>query len=459
MLRCARLLRPIQPLWSRFPHTGLNGSAHEPWFQSDPEENGMKERIAVYRERAADLHWWDGRLNSVIEHYDGTGHPYRILRKLGFGGSSNVFLVQSTVDEEYLALKILNNNHSRGSGPEIEIMLSLFMDIVPPHRSTNPDVFDDGRTVSTTGISRAHMGRAYIRALRGIFCPDRVRGDDESRHVAFLLEPLGSSIVDLWRSFPQRKLPLEWTKRVVRQVLAGLSYLHVRGISHGDVHPSNIMCDLGEHPQQTLEEALARDPAPAEQKDDEYLCSRRLVIPQPETLENLNVKLVDFSSGHWLDIAADQRDHGHGEGVWPYRSPERMLELELGAANDIWGLGCSVFEMLTDKFLFGRMDPPNENARWTAEHCHLMRMAMHTGLSFPEYMTQSPGGRKYFDEDGELDFIRPKNPYRLDEALKLFVEFEQRDLEETAAFLQRCLHLDPLKRATADDLLMDPWLN
>lgn len=64
-----------------------------------------------------------------------------------------------------------------------------------------------------------------------------------------------------------------------------------------------------------------------------------------------------------------------------------------------------------------------------------------------------------FSLSGQLDFIRPKNPYDLGEALRLFIELDDAELTAAVAFLLRCLQLDPQKRATADDLLSDPWLS
>ena len=46
----------------------------------------------------------------------------------------------------------------------------------------------------------------------------------------------------------------------------------------------------------------------------------------------------------------------------------------------------------------------------------------------------------------------------IEDLLRKYDVLQATDLPSTAAFIVRCLQLDPSKRATAEQLLADPWL-
>ena len=39
----------------------------------------------------------------------------------------------------------------------------------------------------------------------------------------------------------EERLPKEWARRILRDTLLGLQFLHSNGIIHGDVHPGNVL--------------------------------------------------------------------------------------------------------------------------------------------------------------------------------------------------------------------------
>jgi serine/threonine protein kinase len=65
-------------------------------------------------------------------------------------------------------------------------------------------------------------------------------------------------------------LPKEWARRILRDTLLGLQFLHSNGIIHGDVHPGNILFTIN-LPR------LQSDPSDSlQQHPDEHLKLERL---------------------------------------------------------------------------------------------------------------------------------------------------------------------------------------
>lgn len=68
-------------------------------------------------------------------------------------------------------------------------------------------------------------------------------------HPCLIYEVLGPNVNSMVDLSPQcrigepwdRRLPKQWAKRILRDVLLGLQVLHINGIIHGDIHPENIL--------------------------------------------------------------------------------------------------------------------------------------------------------------------------------------------------------------------------
>ncbi|XP_049345993.1 mitogen-activated protein kinase kinase kinase 18-like [Solanum verrucosum] len=91
----------------------------------------------------------------------------------------------------------------------------------------------------------------------------------------------------------------------IKQILKGLEYLHSGGIAHCDIKGQNIL------------------------------------------LGKTGAKIADFGCARWIDPA--ERDGG-GEpigGTPMFMAPEVARGEEQGCPADIWGLGCTIIEMVT----------------------------------------------------------------------------------------------------------------
>lgn len=138
---------------------------------------------------------------------------YKVVRKLGYGDYSTVWLAQDLQwlargKPPYVALKILKAK-GRGKGQEAPIL----------HRQKDSGIPGADRIVRS-------LGQFWIR--------NKVGG----KRKCFALELTGPSLSEYQRLFPDRRIPIPIAKRIARQVLQGLVHLHdTRGIVHTSKSP------------------------------------------------------------------------------------------------------------------------------------------------------------------------------------------------------------------------------
>ncbi|EKF27506.1 protein kinase, putative [Trypanosoma cruzi marinkellei] len=126
---------------------------------------------------------------------------------------------------------------------------------------------------------------------------------------------------------------------------------------------------------------------------------------------NGTLKISDFGTAKDL---LDPNASTALAGTAYFMAPEVILSLGVGLPSDVWSVGCCVIEMLTGS-------PPFSGVK--NQYSMMMRVAETEGELFPEMIPKGQG---------------------LSAGAK--------------SFLRRCLQRDPLKRATAKELLDDPWI-
>lgn len=135
-------------------------------------------------------------------------------------------------------------------------------------------------------------------------------------------------------------------------------------------------------------------------------------------------------------------------------------------------LNFKVFEHLTGSAFFEIYESPTV----TLADSHLQRMIEHLG-SFPlNFLANCSRQTHYFNENGEhsktipicstpLSFagelLRVKKlfPRTIEECLAHYERVGNRDIAPAAAFIRRCLTIDPSIRPSASELLQDGWLD
>ena len=190
----------------------------------------------------------------------------------------------------------------------------------------------------------------------------------------------------------------EHIQYVMYQIFLGLYYLHENNIIHRDIKPNNILLN-----------------------------------------DSCDVKICDFG------FAREQQSEGedaHTEYVVTrfYRAPEIMLNSrKYDYAVDIWSVGCTFFELIDSRILFGD----------TKNYIDLLERILNL-LGSPD-----PETLKFIENENARNWInnlshRPKS--RPSQHLKTpDVEKHAKDL------LDRCLVFDPNKRISAKEALFHPY--
>ncbi|KAL8838478.1 MAG: hypothetical protein Q9176_005030 [Flavoplaca citrina] len=165
-------------------------------FKHDPKESEAKRTRALYCEVDA----------KPLERYRKGGyHPthlgdtfkdgrYKVIHKLGWGGYATVWLARDFIQE----VRILE------------------------HLSQGP---------------ASHPGKKHIIQLLDRFEHTGPNGT----HPCLVFEPLGPNVLSKAELYTSNRLPGKIAWEASRQTTQALAYIHANGITHGDLHPGNIV--------------------------------------------------------------------------------------------------------------------------------------------------------------------------------------------------------------------------
>ncbi|XP_064415304.1 SRSF protein kinase 3 isoform X2 [Latimeria chalumnae] len=141
---------------------------------------------------------------------------YHVVRKLGWGHFSTVWLCWDIQRKRFVALKVVKSaqHYTETALDEIKL-LKCVRDSDPsdPKRETIVQLIDDFKISGVNGV-----------------------------HVCMVLEVLGHQLLKWIIKSNYQGLPIPCVKSILRQVLQGLDYLHTKcKIIHTDIKPENIL--------------------------------------------------------------------------------------------------------------------------------------------------------------------------------------------------------------------------
>lgn len=215
---------------------GASSDQHTPGSYGPSSTNASSDMGSVMTEDEEDLEdYGKGGYHPVHVGDTFSDGRYLIVRKLGWGHFSTVWLAKDNKMKRHVALKVVKSapHYTETALDEIKLLQRLV--------SANPN----------------HLGRRHCVSLLDHF---RHKGPNGS-HVCMVFEVLGENLLGLIKRYQHRGVPPHIVKQIAKQVLLGLDYMHQEcGIIHTDLKPENVLICIDDV-EAVVEAELRSNPA------------------------------------------------------------------------------------------------------------------------------------------------------------------------------------------------------
>ncbi|KAI1964450.1 hypothetical protein LOZ07_000921 [Ophidiomyces ophidiicola] len=360
---------------------------------------------------------------------------YRIISKLGFGTSSTTWLAKDTSrrwrwqSNKYVALKITNSKIEDQKAAREEVQ--FFKHI--------------------SNLYSTHAGSGLIRRFEESF---EIQGPFGA-HVCLVFEPMREPIWFVGKRLGCTSLPPAVAKAFVKVIVTSLDFLHSEcHIIHTDLKSDNFL--LAFEDSAIIEEYVRqqeKSPAPFKDGDGHPVYQSR---PDFGPLKKGigKIRLSDFGAAVFGNVSTP---HSHDIQPFEFTAPEVLLRGTWTYSADIWNLGMMLWELLADTSLLNGIGP---GCTSYSHEAHLGQMIRLLGPLPLELLNRADKNvvSTLFSDQGDFKYphLVPSEDFNFS---TLTPFFEGEDKRLFLNFAKRMLTWMPEERATAKELLDDPWLD
>jgi serine/threonine protein kinase len=339
-------------------------------------------------------------INAILDH------RYQILSLIGRGTFCLVWAAFDHVLLENVAIKCLKRSHD--------------------------GMFEDEYMINRHLTNHMGWNAKVIRLRRRFYHLD---------HPCMVFELVSQNILSILHFFddPLVPVPQNLIKKIVRDTLEGLDFMHKQGVVHTDLKPENVLASRPLFPYGPF-------------RGDEQA---QVFDPLEDDPNEVDFKLGDIGNSCFIGIPSNDLIQTR-----QYRSPEVLLGLPYDTSADVWSLACMTVEFATRGHLFdpeiGDDETETSGNKTLLDSIHLSMIEQVIGQIPSDWARQ---GKEYDSlfVDGEL--IK-KSEEQMPSVVELLKKrgMPPNEAAELAEFLAPMLSIIPGQRPTAEELLLSPWL-
>ena len=231
--------------------------------------------------------------------------PYEIVRELGRGGFSVVYLAKEKETGREVSIKIIKKSHK---------MILKEGDQIDSQTQDKIDVKNEYKI-------QKQFTSPYIVDIYGFY-------EDENEYIMVMEYVDGG---DLFRALLKRgRFTERDCAKVIQQVLLGLKILHENHVIHRDLKPENLLM-------------------------------KKINDSDDDNIDNYVVKIADFGLS---DIIARNQKMEKYCGTEGYAAPEIIKNVPYNESADIWSLGCITYCLLSGRVPFPVAYEENEEYKY-----------------------------------------------------------------------------------------------
>lgn len=352
---------------------------------------------------------------------------YALVKALGSGQSSQVWLAHNLASCEAVALKIYRCEEKLKESMNYEKMLLEFI---------------HNRCGDNIGVA----------AVKGGFEYEGPYGS----HAALAFEVMGSPLDVLMSDYGFQGMEKKVVVGILTSVLKTLTALEIAHVTHMDLKPENML--LAAPSPEVCQLMGLTDEDVVKKYSDPFavkLVDFGLSYLEPPHVRRGTASRLTKAEQELLYVGNYEK--GAIIQTREYRAPEIILGMDFSSRSDIWSLGCVAYELVTGQFLFDPKSSPTVTDEHEMDIQHICDIIHVNGLPSKDFLKKGGAYLSKFFNNGTFKYAA------LLKAERRNLETEVREyLGDEAptfvSFLRSCLAWDPVNRMSPSLLQRHRWL-